>query len=93
KLGCSLPGINFNTNIYCAADESDATATYEYDGSTWNVKRIAGAPPPRLRGAMAFLPAIGKTVLFGGRAFGSIGQVVADPRGAPFPENLAGSLL
>ncbi len=83
--------------VKCGADESDATATYEYDGATWSVKRLAGAPPPRLRASMAWSPALGKLVLFGGRAFGTIGritdQALVDPHGPLFPENLAGDLL
>ena len=92
-LNCTFSSAFFNPVIYCGAPASDLTATYEYDGTTWIVKRVAGSPPPRLRAAMAWSSALGKTVLFGGRAFGSSDLVGTDSSGPPFPENLAGDLL
>ena len=40
--------------------------TWEWDGTAWNLKSPASSPAPRGDAAMAFDPAIGKVVLFGG---------------------------
>jgi hypothetical protein len=90
--GCS----SIYGSISCGEDLSGFqanSATYEYDGVTWSSKLIPGSPPPRLRAAMAWSPALGKTLLFGGRGFGTPTSISVWTSGPPYPESLTNGLL
>lgn len=68
--------------------------TWEFDGVDWSAKRVAGSPPPRVRGSMAYDDALGAVVLFGGRALESgPGAKFLYPYGPPYPESFARGLL
>ncbi len=55
--------------LFGGYDQSEARwsgETWTYDGSTWTEQTIAGGPPARFESSMAYDPATGKIVLFGG---------------------------
>jgi hypothetical protein len=94
--GTAGPGavaVSLDEDLYCTAPLDSATITWEYDGSTWTPNRVPSSPPPRLRPSLAWMPSIGKTVLFGGRSFLPVSQAPIDPVRVPYPESLAGGLL
>lgn len=81
------------TPFFCSNPEAQ-DVTYEYDGTRWTAKRIAGSPPPRVRASMAYDEAHGRIVLFGGRALDTSDSMLrTDPYGPLFPDNFTRGLL
>jgi hypothetical protein len=96
KLSCQQNGtgaVYADEALFCVAPLDSATITWEYDGSTWTPNRVPGSPPPRIRASLAWMPSIGKTVLFGGRSFLPVSATAVDPVQTPYPETLTGGLL
>lgn len=74
----------------CTLSQPDVL--FELGPQGWRGLSLAGAPPPRVRAALAPFPPF--QVLFGGRALEAPpGFALIDPYGPPYPENLARGLL
>jgi hypothetical protein len=52
--------------LFGGRGDAPAAETWEWSGSGWTLRRPATAPPPRTSGVMAYDPATGHTLLFGG---------------------------
>src|SRR6202044_2392607 len=59
----------------------------------WTPNENPGSPPPPISASLAWVPSIGKTVLFGGRSFAPVSLTGVGPVSTPYPESLAGGPL